>query len=230
MKTHPLFLATFLALLTTGFADVRGLRIKERVDPVFPAEVTLEGLTRGTVHCIIDIDATGKVEDVLITAFTHRSFGRVVREAVRQWRFEPALLDGKPVAAQTALEFTIEGVGCVVTLDNNTYLNQRFEQLLGPTYAFHPFTLRDLDAIPVPQKTVMPFYPTEVAARLRGQVRVDFFIDETGRVRVPLAQPDAPAELAAAAMNAVRQWQFAPPLRRGDPVLVRASQEFHFSP
>lgn len=230
MKTYPLFIATFLALVTPSLAEVGGLRVKERIDPVFPTEVTLEGITRGTVHCIIDIDATGKVEDVLITAYTHRSFGRVVREALRQWRFEAALLDGQPVAAQTALTFTIEGVGCVVSMDNNSYLNQRFEALLGPTYPFHPYTLRDLDAIPVPQKTVMPFYPPQLAARLRGQVRVDFFIDENGRVRVPLAQPDAPPELAAAAMAAVRQWQFAPPVRHGDPVLVRASQDFHFTP
>jgi len=230
MKTYPLFLATFLALLTPGLAEVQGLRVKERIDPIFPPEVTLEGITRGTVHCLIDIDAEGKVEDVLVTAYTHRSFGRVVREAVCLWRFEPALLNGKPVAAQTALAFNIEGVGCVVTLDNNTYLNQRFEAMLGPTYVFHPYTLRDLDAIPVPQKTVMPFYPVELASRLRGQVRVDFFIDENGRVRVPLAQPDAPPELAAAAMNAVRQWRFAPPLRHGEPALVRASQEFQFNP
>jgi outer membrane biosynthesis protein TonB len=35
---------------------------------------------------------------------------------------------------------------------------------------------------------------------------------------------------AAAAVSAVEQWRFEPPLRKGAPVLVYAQQEFSFHP
>lgn len=233
MKTLRLvFLPLFATLLGAAPVDpaVDGLRVLERVDPVFPSEVTLQGISRGVVSCVVDIDAQGKVEDVLITAHTHRSFAREVREALPLWRFEPAKMRGEPTASQTQLTFTIEAVGVVVSMDTGIYLRNRMEALLGLPWEYRTFTLQELDAIPVPQKTVVPSYPAEVAQRNRGAVRVDFYIDETGRVRVPIAQADAPTELGNAAVAAVRQWKFSPPLRGGRPVLAFVSQTFNFTP
>lgn len=225
----PLCVA-LLGAAPTPDPAVDSLRLIERVDPVFPSEVTLLGISKGVVACVVDVDVHGKVEDVLITAHTHRSFGRVVREALPLWTFEPAKLHGVPVPAQTKLTFTIEAIGVVVTMDNGTYLRNRIDSVLGIQWDYRTYTLQELDAIPVPQKTVTPSYPPELAQRNRGIVRVDFYIDENGKVRVPLAQPDAPQELAAVAVAAVRQWQFSPPVRGGRPVLAFASQEFKFHP
>jgi len=234
MKTLPLLLVPLFAL-TLGAAPaplgtVDNLRLIERVDPVFPNEVTLQGISRGIVACVVDVDTQGRVEDVLITAHTHRSFARVVREALPLWRFEPAKLNGRPVPAQTQLTFTIEAVGVVVSMDSGTYVRTRFENVLGQPWDYRTFSLQELDAIPVPQKTVVPAYPREIAERNRGTVRVNFYIDETGAVRVPIAEPDAPLELAGAAVAAVREWKFSPPLRNGRPVLAFASQDFNFKP
>lgn len=225
----PLCAALLSAAPTTDPA-VDSLRLVERVDPVFPSEVTLLGISKGVVACVVDVDVQGKVEDVLITGYTHRSFARVVREAMPLWKFEPAKLHGVPVAAQTRLTFTIEAIGVVVTMDNGTYLRNRIDSVLGTQWDYRTYTLQELDAIPVPQKTVAPSYPPELAQRNRGTVRVDFYIDETGHVRVPIAQPDAPQELASVALAAVREWQFSPPMRGGRPVLAFVSQEFKFHP
>ncbi|MBI2513564.1 MAG: TonB family protein [Opitutae bacterium] len=225
----PLF-ATLLGAAPAPAATGDGLRVLERVDPTFPTEVTLQGITRGIVSCVVDIDAQGKVEDVLVTAHTHRSFAREVREALPLWRFEPATLRGEPVPSQTQLTFTIEAVGVVVTMDSGSYLRNRIDDLFGLRWDYRTFTLKELDAIPVPQKTVVPSYSSQVAQRNRGSVRVDFYIDETGRVRVPIAQADAPTELGNAAVAAVRQWKFSPPLRNGRPVLAFVSQTFNFTP
>jgi TonB family protein len=222
--------ATLLGAVPVPNSSVDGLRLVERVDPVFPIDVTLLGITKGVVSCVVDVDVQGKVEDVLVTAHTHRSFARVVREALPLWRFEPAKLNGAPVPAQTKLTFTIEAVGVVVTMDNGTYLRNRIESVLGAHWDYRTFTLQELDAIPVPEKTVSPSYPPELAQRNRGTVRVDFYIDETGHVRMPIAQPDAPQELANVAVAAVREWKFSPPMKGGRPVLALASQEFNFHP
>jgi len=194
-------------------------------------DVTLSGITRGAVRCVVDVDEHGKVEDVLITEYTHPSFGRVVREAMPLWKFQPAILDGQAVPTQTSLEFTIEAVGVVVTLDQTSFVRNRFETIWGQPYAYRTYSLQELDRIPEPQKTVSPRYPQEVAQRhVLGTVRVDFYIDEQGRVRLPIVPLGASRELAGAAIEAIRQWQFSPPLRQGDAVLVRASQEFNFKP
>lgn len=230
MKTlRFVFVPLFATLLGAAPApEVDGLRVIERVDPIFPSEVTLLGITRGVVSCVVDIDVEGKVEDVLITAHTHRSFAREVREALPLWRFEPARMRGAAIASQTRLTFTIEAVGVVVSMDASIYLRNHMESLFGMSWDYRTFNLQELDAIPVPQHTVVPSYPPQVAERNQGAVRVDFYIDETGRVRVPIAQPDAPTELGNAAVAAVRQWKFSPPLRNGRPVLAFASQTFNF--
>jgi len=60
-------------------------------------------------------------------------------------------------------------------------------------------------------------------------VTVDFYIDEEGKVRVPAVDRDvAEDRLAAAAVSAVEQWRFEPPLRKGHPVLVQVQQDFRF--
>jgi TonB family protein len=61
-------------------------------------------------------------------------------------------------------------------------------------------------------------------------VVVDFYIDETGAVRMPYVTGRPHTLLANLAVDAVRQWKFEPPTRNGTPVLVHARQVFHFNP
>ncbi|MBA4136225.1 MAG: hypothetical protein C0518_02780 [Opitutus sp.] len=216
--------------VTATAATIQHLKLVERIDPQFPPGLEIFGITKGGVRCVIDVDAGGRVEDVLILAYTHERFARAVREVMPLWRFEPARVDGRPVSAQTTIEFTIEAVGVVTTLDLTTYVSQRFETMWGATFVYHEWKLSDLDAIPVPVTTVAPIYPVELAERnVRGKVKVDFYIDEEGRVRLPIVSASEYPELASAAIFAVRQWKFAPPLRQGRPVLAFASQEFDFN-
>ncbi|MCX6951979.1 MAG: energy transducer TonB [Verrucomicrobia bacterium] len=90
--------------------------------------------------------------------------------------------------------------------------------------------LRELDRIPVPLQAVSPRYPEELA-RLGavGEITVDFYIDERGAVRMPYVSSHAQPLLARLAVDAVRQWKFEPPTRRGQPVLVHVRQLFRFT-
>jgi TonB family protein len=103
--------------------------------------------------------------------------------------------------------------------------------LLGQTLdrVYRPCRLQELDATPVPLVLVPPVYPAELAARgVHGAATVEFFIDETGAVRMPaVVRADFP-ELGDLLASAIRQWKFAPPTRRGRPVLVHASQTVGF--
>ena len=62
-------------------------------------------------------------------------------------------------------------------------------------------------------------------------VTVEFYIDEQGTVRMAAVPRESAGDVyAAAAVAAVEQWRFEPPLRKGEPVLVLAQQEFKFRP
>jgi TonB family protein len=61
-----------------------------------------------------------------------------------------------------------------------------------------------------------------------GSATVEFYIDESGAVRMPAVfKADFP-ELGHLLADAVRQWKFDPPTRQGRPVLVHASQTVVF--
>jgi TonB family protein len=89
--------------------------------------------------------------------------------------------------------------------------------------------MKNLDAIPAPLSIVAPAYPAEWAAKgIVGKVIVDFYIDETGKVRFVAATSKVNPLLNEIAVEAVKRWQFAPPTRKGHPVLVHAQQSFNF--
>ena len=89
--------------------------------------------------------------------------------------------------------------------------------------------MKELDRIPTPMVTVAPDYPAELAQKgVRGKVTVDFYIDESGTVRMPSVPPLDNSELVELAVKALRQWKFGVPTRDGKPVLVKASQSFNF--
>ena len=68
------------------------------VDPVI-APTVYQG---GTVVLRVSISETGAVDDIsLVTSVP--ALTEPVIAAVRQWRFSPARLDGRPVAARTTL-------------------------------------------------------------------------------------------------------------------------------
>lgn len=223
--------ALLVGALTGSGSTVQGLKLVERVDPVFPSGVTLFGVTKGAVRCVIDVDVNGRVEDVLVIAHTNEHIATAVKSALPEWRFEPARVAGRAVPAQTTLEITMEAVGVVTSMDISSTIMRRMETIWGQPYGYVAWTLKDLDSVPVPQQTVTPAYPEQLAARkIQGRVRVDFYIDESGAVRLPIARESDDPDLSTLAIDAVRQWKFSPPRRNGRSVLVHASQEFNFKP
>lgn len=216
---------------TAPAASIEQLKLADRVDPVFPSGLSLFGVTRGSARCVLDVDANGRVEDVLVIAHTHEFIAVAVKSVLPQWRFEPARVDGRAVPAQTTLEITLQAEGAVTTLDVSSTIMRRLETVWGQRYEFVAATLRDVDATPVAEQNPAPRYPDELAARgVQGTAVAAFYIDEGGRVRVPIVTRADFPELGVLALEAIRGWKFAPPLRGGRPTLVRVHQEFRFFP
>jgi protein TonB len=68
--------------------------------PKYPAQALRSGV-EGSVSVRVDVDASGVPTEVKVVARSgerSRDLDRAVTDAVRKWRFEPAMKDGKAVA------------------------------------------------------------------------------------------------------------------------------------
>lgn len=242
MKTRSiLILAASLclpgaALAADPTAEYAPMKIIQTEPAIFPFAARDLGITEGTAHVSIAIDETGKLTDFLVTEYSYPAFGEAATIAVKKWQYKPAYLRGQPCSAAADLTFNFESKGIVVVnLDVSTYVEQWNYNLSPGAYGFRVCTLKQLDRIPTPTKVVRPMYPLETAKQQAGMVTVtvQFFIDQQGHVRLPSVSrqsSEANDQLAAAAVEAVSQWEFEPPLSHGHPVLVEARQEFNFKP
>ena len=213
----------------TRSSDRQGVKIFQTVTPVFPRELPEVGFFEGEARIAIAVDETGKLTDWLVIGYTHRRFAEESVDAIKQWKFEPARVGGKPVSVQIELDINFATSGVVISCDAGTSMQRFANSLFKNREAYQPCNMREIDRIPTPRNAVSPAYSEELAKKgVQGTVVVDFFIDETGTLRMPAIQHADYDELASLAVAAMQQWKFEPPTRHGVPVLVRAKQVFHF--
>ena len=213
----------------TRFPELQSAKIIQTVDPIYPDSLVAAYRHGGEVSILASIDEHGRLADWLTIRHTDPRFAEAAVTALKKWTFEPARDRGEPVPVTVELKFTFLVKGAVVSVSASDILEANFNELTGGR-GYAPCTLRELDRIPVPLQTVSPVYAEQLARRgTVGEVTVDFYIDERGAVRMPYVTRPADPLLASLAVDAVRQWKFEPPTRRGHPVLVHIRQLFRFS-
>lgn len=80
-----------------------------RKDPSVPVPVAVvspsvrPGFAGSVVELEFIVDRTGKPTDVVVKSSSDRELGLLVVDAVKQWRFTPAVRNGEPVATKVAL-------------------------------------------------------------------------------------------------------------------------------
>jgi len=81
--------------------------------PGMPVPVTVvapsvgRGYAGATVELEFVVDATGLPTDLKVKSSPDRTLAEAVVEAVKEWRFAPAVRDGSPVATKVALPVRI---------------------------------------------------------------------------------------------------------------------------
>jgi len=87
----------------------------------------------------------------------------------------------------------------------------------------------EFDSAPRVLSSPFPDYPPHLRrAGVEGRVVVRFTVEPDGSVGDPAVQGTAPPQLAALALDAIRQWRFTPAMKNGVPVRARLQQPFLF--
>jgi TonB family protein len=205
-----------------------GIAIQQTSLLVYPPMMLYNAVYYGEARVAISVDQDGKLTDYLVTGYTNPVFAEASVAALKRWSYEAARAKGKVRASRADVLFIFRDRGVIVQNLPGALEQYRAFGNTQDRYTFKPCKLRELDRIPDPVHVVAP-----IAAKssLLHSVTVEFYIDEEGKVRMPaVARESVDDEYAAAAVAAVEQWRFEPPLRKGRPVLVYAQQEFDFRP
>jgi TonB family protein len=209
-----------------GFTPCKIVK-QERV--IFPPRMLQEGVTRGEAHVVVEIGVDGRVTDSLITLYTQRAFAEESLRAARASRYAPSTTDGQPLITIMQLQFVFDSRDPVVTSVIG------FPTLGSTTpatrYEYYPFPLSALDRPPATRQTTPPIYPQAwIDQGRKGTIKVSFYLDETGRARMPIARDASDDLLANSACAAVKEWRFDPPVRHGQPVLAQVELPIIFDP
>lgn len=179
-----------------------------------PVAATFAG--EGEAVWVVGVDERGRVVDVLPASG------------------DPELLEVETEAFVRGMTFTAGGrfVHLAVRVfaeDGEVYLHAFDVELLdapgfgkvdGPNRIVQ---VDRADARPVLLHDVKP----EVTASA-GEVVVQYFIDETGGVRMPMVLVSQGNEADQAVLRALREWRFAVPTRGGEPIALLVRQRFRF--
>jgi TonB family protein len=85
---------------------VTPLVLQQKVTPRYPQEAKVIGV-EGTVVLQAQVTETGRIQH-LKTVSGNPMLARAAMNAVRQWRYQPATLNGKPIAMETKIAVTFK--------------------------------------------------------------------------------------------------------------------------
>lgn len=211
--------------------DNAGLAINQTESLLYPFSMTIAGILTGEARVVISVDASGQLNDALVVGYTNVAFADAATAALKRWTFEPARVNGQAHASRAYVLFSFKNNMAVMVQRLPGVMDVAIFRMVNERYAYSACQLRDLDHIPIPVHVVPPASSGPDLRGTKRTVTVEFFIDEEGKVRVPaIGRDELDDVFSAAAVQAVEQWRFEPPMRKGRPVLVLARQDFTFVP
>jgi TonB family protein len=181
-------------------------------DPAYTDEARSAGVT-GIVSVLFQITESGDVKDVRIVKDLPL-LGAVTREAVRRWKFEPVVLEGRPVSVIVRQAFLYK-------LEDGQSLSK---QEKAPSHQEGGLPREDIQrVIRAHYREIRDCYERELAknSSLEGKLVVGFTILPSGLVdRAELRRSDVHNDnLEKCVLSNVSRWQFPKP-PGGAPVIV----------
>lgn len=224
----------FIAVLAVSTAVISAkttpVKIEQTVDGRFPASLEFTPITSGQARLMINVDADGKLADLMVVSYSNAAFADEATSLLKRWRYSPATVDGKPVGVRLQLEIDFVAKGRVISLTAIETTNSLVDRIMPMQVVKRVCAPGELDHPLEVLQTVNPPNPglAENVSQSSGSTLVDFYVDEKGQARMPVIMATTNPNYAQAAVNALNQWKFSTPTRRGKPIAVRVQQEFIF--
>jgi len=194
--------------------------------PQFP--VGLRGIMAGDAQVVlaITVNGDGQVVDSVALQATQKEFADAAIEAVMEWQFAAAKPTGY-LPRREVMEFAFHRDGVVTTLQHVEAAREGFN-LTTRHPDIRTVKVTELDAPPQRLTAQMARVSTaQLDTQGKQPLVVNFVIDTTGKVRVPVATVSDP-QLAQSVLDAVKQWRYAPPTQDGLPVLVEVTRSMQW--
>lgn len=210
---HAFFLSFFALAIVIGIHAQEIPRTQKtapvpinEVKPLYPA-----GAYPRNVSGVVEVSAVvlpdGTVGDVTVTRPLHPDADQEAIRAVKQWRFKPGTLDGKPVSATVSLQLSFK-----VPDEPDVY------------------RVQDGANQPTVLKKVKAEYPEDAQkAGVTGTVVLEGVVQKDGSVVGIIVKQKVDPRIDKAAIAAFSQWQFTPGDLGGKPVPVIVQIEMGFN-
>jgi TonB family protein len=195
----------FEADAVRAVGKVKPPKLIKNVDPVYPEAARKAGI-EGVVILEAKADEEGNVTDARILRSVP-ALNQAALDAVKQWRYEPMLIDGKPhkVVFTVTVRFALKDSGSAKSLESFAQGAVKVEGEIQP---------------PKLVKEVSPVYPEAARlAQVQGVVILGVKTDVYGRVADAIVLRSIPL-LDQAAIDAIKQWVYEPFLKDGQAVPV----------
>lgn len=83
--------------------DITAPKLIHYVEPVY-SDSSKNAYAEGTVRILLVVDPQGMPTDLHVTSGLNTEQDQAALKAVKQWRFQPGLRDGKPVRVRVTVE------------------------------------------------------------------------------------------------------------------------------
>ncbi len=198
----------------------------------YPGKAFTAGVPTGRATVGVMLDARGRPVDFLVVRYTQPFFAEALMEEARDQRFAPRHLLGAAVPGSFHFTYNFRAPAGLNNISSFDALSRRLEEVSGgPKFIYEPHREQELDGGALePTRVAVPVLPASQAATTDQPVRalVTFYVDETGRVRLPNVESSLPPPLVPLAITALQQWAFKPPRIKGQPVLVHTARALAF--
>jgi len=198
----------------------------------FPGEAVHEGVATGRATVGVFLDAAGQPKDFLLIRCTKDYFGAALLEEAKRRTYVAKQVKGAAIPSAFTFTYAFEPPPGMNAISNFEAASRRSEDIQGGAgYAYRARNETEVDGGQLVQTRVaIPVLPRALVPQDGKPVRalVSFYVDEQGRVRLPNVESYLPPQFVTAAIAALQQWGFKPPLSKGKPVLVHTMRALTF--
>ncbi|MBN1271011.1 MAG: TonB family protein [Candidatus Aminicenantes bacterium] len=189
----------------------------KKVKPVYP-RIAQEAGVEGTVILELTTDIYGRVKNQKILR-SIPLLDQAAVNAVRQWRYKPAIIDGKKQEMTITVAFAFNKHGVHIVSHGSGVIGDVEKKVMEYHGGEAEITIESPSGKEIPKliKIVYPPYP-EIArqAKVVGPVILIVSTNTGGRIKTIRSKRSVPL-LDQAVFDAVKQWVFDPIFERGKP-------------